>query len=344
MRISFKIGLGSLLTGAALLLSGLTSVPAQAETEILFNIYYSQKHPLMRGTAKPWAKAVAQATSGRYKVEFPAATLASPRKQWGMLTGGIADATTGSISWIRKRVPLTEIAALPFMALSAKGASVALWNTQQKFFASKNEFKGVKLLSMFGTSGSQLHNNKRPIHSIADFKNLKVRTSGSGVAVFKSLGATPVKLSGPKIFENFSKGVVDGVATPYVAVGAFKIVKYVKHTTDVPGSFYSSIFYVAMNQQKWDAISTADKKAIEGVSGEWLARTSGAVWDKGAAGVIKKLKKNGVDIHHASPEFVGALKKRLAFVEQDWINKAAKKGVDGKAALAYFREQMQQNK
>jgi TRAP-type transport system periplasmic protein len=344
MRVKFLMSMSCLLVGSILFMSGLFSTPVQAETKILFNIYYSQKHPLMRGTAKPWAAAVAKATQGRYKVHFPAATLASPRKQWGMLTGGIADATTGSISWIRKRVPLTEIAALPFMALSAKGASVALWKTQQKFFAPKNEFKGVKLLSMFGTSGSQLHNNKRPIHSIADFKSLKIRASGSGVAVFKALNAVPVKLSGPKIFENFSKGVVDGVATPYVAVGAFKIIKYVKHTTDVPGSFYSSIFYVAMNQAKWDAISAADKKAIESVSGEWLARTSGTVWDKGAAGVIKKLKKNGVDIHHASPKFVSALRKRLAFVEQGWVKIAAKKGVDGKAALAYFRDQMKQNR
>jgi len=36
------------------------------------------------------------------------------------------------------------------------------------------------------------------------------------------------------------------------------------------------------------------------------------------------------------------LKERLAFVEEDWIKAADKKGIDGKAALAYFREQIKE--
>lgn len=335
---------GPLLASALLVSAFVIPAPANAETEILFNTYYSQKHPIMRGTAKPFAMGVAKATNGRVKVKFPAATLASPRKQWGMLTGGIADATSGSISWIRKRVKLTEIAALPFMVPSARGASVALWRTHMKFFDAKDEYKGVKLLSLYGTSGSQLHNNKRPIRKMSDFKGLKVRTSGSGVDVFKALGATPVKLSGPKIFENFSKGVVDGVATPYVAVRAFKIVRYVKFTTDLPGSFYSSIFYVAMNQKKWDGLSKPDQAAINGVAGENLARVSGETWDAGAAGVIKKLKAGGAIIETAAPAFAEEIRKKIAFVEDDWIKEAAKRGVDGNAALAYFREQALANK
>ena len=62
------------------------------------------------------------------------------------------------------------------------------------------------------------------------------------------------------------------------------------------------------------------------------------------AAVVEKLKAAGAEIDHASPEFVAELKTKLAFVEEDWIGTAAKRGVDGKAALAYFREQAQQNK
>ena len=337
--------LASVFLGAAAFSWSIAPSPSAAETELLFNVYVSKKHPMMRGTIAPWKKAVEKASNGRIKVRFPAASLASSRKQWSMLTSGIADVTVSSISWIRKKVLLTHIASLPFMAPSAKGASVALWRTHLKFFDKANEYKGVKLLSLFGTSGSQLHNNKRAIRRIEDFRGLKVRTSaGTGVKVFKALGATPVAIPGPKIFENFSKGVVDGVATPYVAVGAFKIVRYVKYTTDVPGSFYSTIFYVAMNQKKWDALSKADKTVIMEASGERLARTSGKAWDAGAAGVIKKLKKAGAKIDRASPALVAAIKKRVGFAEKDWIKQAAKRGVDGKAALAYFREQASKNK
>ena len=41
-------------------------------------------------------------------------------------------------------------------------------------------------------------------------------------------------------------------------------------------------------------------------------------------------------------EAADQMKERLAFVEEDWIKAADKKGIDGKAALAYFREQIKE--
>jgi hypothetical protein len=47
-----------------------------------------------------------------------------------------------------------------------------------------------------------------------------------------------------------------------------------------------------------------------------------------------------VSLKDASPELLAEIRQRLAKIETDWITDAAKKNVDGKAALAYMREQV----
>jgi hypothetical protein len=52
------------------------------------------------------------------------------------------------------------------------------------------------------------------------------------------------------------------------------------------------------------------------------------------------MKKDGVALADASPALLAEIRKRLAKIETDWIAEAGKKNVDGKAALAYMREQV----
>jgi hypothetical protein len=42
----------------------------------------------------------------------------------------------------------------------------------------------------------------------------------------------------------------------------------------------------------------------------------------------------------ASPEFTAQLHAQWAFLEAEWIANAAKRQVDGKAVLAFYREQL----
>ncbi|MGE5792377.1 MAG: hypothetical protein ACM36B_06780, partial [Bacteroidota bacterium] len=66
----------------------------------------------------------------------------------------------------------------------------------------------------------------------------------------------------------------------------------------------------------------------------------GNLWDKTNAAAIEQMKKDGVALADASPALLAEIRRRLAKIETDWIADAAKKSVDGKAALAYMREQV----
>ena len=314
--------------------------PAKAETTLIYNVTVSKFHPFFRGAQAPWKKAVERATNNEVKVEFPAASLASQRRQWGMVTSDVADVAISNSGFQSKRLLLPAISHLPFTTSNAVETSVALWRTYQKFFANANEFSGVKLLSLFVHSGSQIFTRERQINRVEDFEGMKIRTSaGLATELFKRVGAVPVPSSGPQIFEFTSKGIIDGLAVGFAAVGSFKIEKYLDHAIEIPGTIGNVSWGVIMNQDKWNSLPEVQQKAIISVSGEMLSRSAGQAWDDDTAKSMTAWKASGKKVTQANPSLVSQLKQRFAFAEKEWLTDAASRGVDGKAALAYFRAQ-----
>jgi TRAP-type C4-dicarboxylate transport system substrate-binding protein len=325
---------------AAVLGGAVVASGARADTTLQLNHYMFVKHFFVQKVVKPWGEKVARLTQGRVKVAIPVAKLSPTPRQWSSVVTGVADLAISHDGFQRKRLQLMQVAYLPLTTFSAEKSAVALWRTYEKFFLPANEYKGVKLIGVWQHGGSYVFNAKNPIDDIGDFKGLKIRaTAGMGVATFKALGASVVTSAGPQIFELVSKGIVDALAFPADGIKRFKVDKYLKHVTYVPGSFYNQSWSLIMNQQKWNALSAADKAAIDGVSGEQVGATAGHIFDSLAGKAWSGLIKGGMKRTDASPAFVAALKARLAPIEADYIKGAAKKGVDGKAALAYFHQQ-----
>ncbi len=97
-----------------------------------------------------------------------------------------------------------------------------------------------------------------------------------------------------------------------------------------------------MNERKWKSLSEQDRAAIEKISGEWIANDFGTKWQVAEQQAIEKHTAADLKTLRIEGEAATQLQERLAFVEENWIKVADKKGVDGKAALAYFREQIKE--
>jgi TRAP-type C4-dicarboxylate transport system substrate-binding protein len=95
-----------------------------------------------------------------------------------------------------------------------------------------------------------------------------------------------------------------------------------------------------MNQAKWDALSDADKQAIDSVSGEVLAELAAQMWDKQDAAGEAALTEGGTHIKTAEGALLDDIHARLADLEAKWIEKANAKGVDGAAALEFYKQQI----
>jgi TRAP-type C4-dicarboxylate transport system substrate-binding protein len=330
-RLATTIALAAAIAAAG-------TAAARAETKILFSPFTPPGHVIATGIVQPWAADVERVTEKRVKITYPANSLAPPPQQWEMVTNGIADAAFIFNGFAQKRLPLIAMAHLPFTTTTAEATSVALWRTYVKFFQKADEYKGVKLLGLFMHPGDELFSLGKPIVKASEIKGMKVWASpGPPAEAMGKLGAAVVSGPAVRIYEIVSKGTVDAyLGIPYSDVKNFKVVPYTKAVTTVPGKLGGASFSMFMNMKTWSSLPKKDQDLIDSVSGEAIARHAKA-WDDDDKLGLQELLAAGAKREAASPAFVEELQKELQFIEDNWLKDAAAAGVDGKAALAFFR-------
>src|SRR6266852_5191251 len=100
-------------------------------------------------------------------------------------------------------------------------------------------------------------------------------------------------------------------------------------------------FALIANQAKWNQIPEADRKAIQPLLGEALARRSGKAWDAADAKGEAAVREAKIPIVIANPQLIAEIKAKTAPLEREWIEKKAKpKGVDGEAVLKALRAEI----
>ncbi len=328
------------VSAAAILGSTAFATQASAETTLLFNRFVPAKHPFNVGMFIPWAKDVERVTNGSVKVKFTDASLAPPPKQWNMVSKGIADVAMLANNFEAGRLKLTNIAQVPFAHGKAEQRGVALWRTHAKYFEPANEYKGIQLMGLWTVSGANFLTDK-PITKLEDLKNYKIwAINGIPNRMMKELGAVVVSVPGVQMFNVVSKGVVNGSVTSHYPLNTFKLMPYIKHITEFPGGFNANNFSLLLNEEKWKSLTDAEREAILSVSGETVARNAGKQVDILDAKAREQAAEKGIQFHTASQELVSQMSERLQFVTDDWMKEAEAKGVDGKAALDFYKSQL----
>lgn len=336
MKVSKWIGAFACAVGLA------AAAPTHAQTTINFSIWVPPTHPVYAGMVVPWAEQVSKVTEGRVKVNILPKPLGGPPQHFDLARDGVADAMYTVHGYTPGRFVLTKMAELPFLGDSAEAISVAYWRVYDKYFAKADEHQGVKVLGMFTHGPGLIFTSNKPIQSVEDLKGLKFRVGGGVVNdVATALDMVAVLKPAPESYELLSNGVVDGVLFPMESIRSFKLGSLLKHATAFPGGLYNTSFLMGMNQAEFDKLSPQDQKAITSVSGEAFARLAGQAWDKYDKQAAEDFKAAGGILHNASPEFVEEVRKRTAPIEQAWIAEAKTKGVDGVAALAEFRGEIE---
>ncbi|MEP4378283.1 MAG: TRAP transporter substrate-binding protein DctP [Alphaproteobacteria bacterium] len=334
-----------LLTAAAALSAGLVAsagvpTPASAQTKILVHIFAPATYPNNLGWN--WLKEnVERDTEGRVVFEFTPGAVAPPARNWDHVTSGLVDAAYIHAGFERNRLHLMDIGRLTGHNPSATALGVASWRTYKKHFEAAGEYKGTKLLATYTYTGEQIFTIDKPINSVADIKGLKLR-SGNGLAkdIFVDLGAAAIPSLATEIFPMVSKGVVDGMTGSAALAAVLKVDQFLNYGVEYPGAFVSLIWTPILNIQKWESISADDQAIMDKYLGEALTRNVSGRWDEGNVNALAKMRANGVKIHPTSPEMTAEVKQITAKYTDQWLEKAANRGVDGKAALAYFNEQL----
>jgi TRAP-type C4-dicarboxylate transport system substrate-binding protein len=315
--------------------------PVAAQVTLNASSWVPPTHPITATMLVPLCQDMEKATSGRVKCNvLPKAPVAAPQT-FDAVRDGLVDLSYTVHGYTPGRFVLTDAVEFPFMADTSEVMSVAYQRVYERMLAKADEHKGVEVLAMMTHGPGQIYHTSKAVGSLADLKGQKIRVGGGLINdITKSLGAVPLLRPAPEVFEILKTGVADGVFFPKESVGSFKLTPVLKHATFVPGGLYNVSFVFMANPAKWNSIPAADRKLIEPLLGQTLARRNGKAWDAADEKGVQAMKEANIQIQTASPAFIDEIRKSTSALEQAWIERAKAKGVDGAAVIAALRAEI----
>ena len=257
---------------------------SQAADQVKVASFVSPKSIGVTKVIKPWMDRVKADIGGKVELKgFWGGSLGkSPVKQYELVKNGVAD-----IAWILPgytagQFPEMQIIELPFLVNNAEEAGLVV---QRLHDAGHQTGLGqVKLLGAWATSPNSLFLNK-PVKSVADLKNLKIRNAGSvGGYWLGQIGAVPQTMSAPKMTVALNRGTIDGGQQGWTGMRTFKAMNLVTHVMDLP--LGAIPFFLGMNKKKWDGLPKDVQASFLKQGGETIARAGGKAYTDAVTDIL----------------------------------------------------------
>ena len=227
---------------------------------------------------------------------------------------------------------LFRMAEVPFATPNAETGSPGLVSWYMKHGYHNTEFKDTQFITGWVHGPGMLH-SKKSIKTLEDIKGVKIRVGGGGVLIAKSLGAVPVAMSATKAHESLQRGTTDAAFFPFESIKGFKLAKLVGHHLEVPGGLYTTSFWLTMHKKKFAGLPAKARNALTAMGGAAGARLIGRHWDQADAVGKSVAIKNGNKINVISATEKARWAKAVQIIKNNWIEKANKKGQNGKALM-----------
>ncbi len=337
MTKTMKIAKRSSLAAAlAALLSAQAPQAAAQEVTLRLHNFNSPKAIANRLFMGPWAKALEKKTNGRLKIQvYPAMQLGGrPGDLYGQARDGVVDIVWTLPGYSAGRFPLTEVFELPYVAGSAEATSQAMNEFYAKWLG--DEYKDTHPLVFHSTANGHIHTVKKAIRRLEDIKGMKIRGySRINAGTLKAMGAVPVGMPVPKVYEALSRGVVEGTWIPWTIMRPFRLHEVTNFHTELAMS--PALFVMTMNKASYAKLPADLRQAIDDSTGMALAKRLGKMWqDDEKPGRDIAIKKGHTIITLDAAE-TARWKTAVQPVIESWIKKVTAKGHDGRAMVADAR-------
>lgn len=258
-------------------------------------------HPLYKGLAK-WKELVEKRSNGQIKVQLYHDTQLGDDKTMIENTQiGSQEVALPSTSPVTNFVPQYKIFDFPFLFPNVKVAETVLDGKSGKKMLDLLKSKNLVGLAFFENGFRDVTNNKHPIKTLKDFKDLKIRTMESEltVKVFKALGANPTPMSYSELFTALQQGVVDAQENPVTTIYNDHLYEVQKHFSDTNHLYNAVVF--TMGKKFYDGLSKENQKIVKDAAQEATVYERKLIRKQNNENV-EKLKKVGMKITKVTPE------------------------------------------
>jgi TRAP-type C4-dicarboxylate transport system substrate-binding protein len=327
-----------------------TPAPAPAPIELKLGHNSSTQSGSHIGFMEPWARQVEKATNNRVKITiYPTETLFKAKDAIVAVEQGIADIGWVLVGFFPGRYPLGDIISLPFLNLpggtvDGRKLSASAINSHifmelfEKFPEMQKEWTGVKPLILHTAGPTYLWTNKQ-ISKIDQIKGLKVRSfSGPDGDMWQALGAAPIPMPLPQVYEAAEKKVLDGCNVDWGGISSYRLYEVLQYK--VNQSITLSRYALVMNQAKWNSLPPDIQKIITDNCGVRGAEFAGNGMEKGAGASMEEdvraaAIKNGKPLVETnfSPEDVAKWKALAKPLYDKYLAELKAKGLSGEPIL-----------
>ncbi len=158
----------------------------------------------------------------------------------------------------------------------------------------------------------------------------------------KALGASPAPMPIMEVYDGLSKGVIQGVNTPFETLKTFRFAEVAKYTTSSwqVGNIYT--FYVAMNKRSYDKLPPDLKEIFDELCGEYKEKFA-LMWNSLDFDGKDFAAEKGVEIIQLSADEVAQWKKVTDPVIDGYVTDMTQKGYSENEVrdwIAFLRERI----
>lgn len=323
-------------------LAAIAALPAAAQ-EVTLRVadHYPPDSSSAAITVKYFMEEVERRAGDRIAFEYyPAQQLGKARDMLSLTVDGVTDIGLIAPPYISEQMPLSGVVELPGTFSTSCEGALAYWDMVHDGPVAENDFvkNGIRPLLVYVLPPYQIL-TRPELTGLDALQGLKLRTGG-GVqdTSMEEIGAVPVRIAGPEIYESLSRGTLDGLVFPLPSIFQYRLEEMVSYSTR-DQHFGSFTVTYSISLSKWNALPE-DIRDILAAAGEATTRHACEAVQADIGPAMDKLRAAGVEFVTLSEEDSAEIRRRLSPVAEDWATQLDDRGLAGTETLAAFRERL----
>ena len=230
----------------------------------------------------PWMEKVEELTDGKVKFDYyPSEQLGKTADMLGLTKDNVMNIAMLPTIYFNSEMPISNsLQNMPGVAESATQATMGYWDLLQnnpEILEKDYLNNGVRPLGILFSTPYEIWSKDIEIRKPEDLNGLKIKTAG-GITneFFQSLGAVPVTVAFPEMYEALDKGVVDALSIDALPLRTSGVEEVVTH--GVFPHWGTSLQSLIINEQVWSSLSPEIQEAMI-QAGQEVTEAIGPIYD-----------------------------------------------------------------
>ena len=303
------------------------------QISLSLNLGIPNTHLRYKYVLENWIKTIEEQSGGKVKINpYYANSLSPAQNAYDSTVKGLADITEGIQINNPGKFPLSGVVTLSEIGRLYGYPSVVFWELHKKLPALQDEYKDVKVLSLYVSAPEVIMTSKKPLQMLEDTKGVKIHVNGeTKVLMAKELGVSPVSMPYGDVYMAGEKGVINGGVWPAELLQSRKFAEFIEYVNQDTLSY--TAFYLIMNKDRWNSLPKDIQKIFENASGKNLAELMDKAQHKFNQEALEwAAKEHSVKIVKFTDDETKKWEAAVKPAITNWIEDMQEKGLPGKEA------------